>query len=300
MNISAENQINTSSLIFDLNEAEFATKVIEKSENHIILTDFWAPWCQPCKQLSPILEQVVKEAGGSVLLAKINIDENQQIAAQLRIQSIPTVIAFNKKKIADAFQGVIPKQKIIEFIEKISGTPIKKDNSEFYLIVNDLITNNELNKAKDLLEEFLANNTNDSKSISIYIRCLNQLKKFDELDSFISSLTETVREDQTIQSAITNYEVYRQALKGPSAEELFIIYKKDPNNILNIIKLSDKYFVENNVDKAFNLLFEKFFKTKGGDKEKIKKVLLKYLDALGNDNEKTKIYRRKLSSLLFA
>ena len=300
MNISTENQINTNSLIFDLNETEFTTKVIEESEKHIILTDFWAPWCQPCKQLSPILEQVVKEAGGSVLLAKINIDENQQIAAQLRIQSTPTVIAFNKKKIADAFQGVLPKQKIIEFIEKISGTPIKKDNSEFYLIVNDLITNNELNKAKDLLEEFLANNATDSKAVSIYIRCLNQLKEFDELDNFINSLTKTVLKDQAIQSAIANYEVYRQTSKGPSTNELFTIYKKDPNNIENIIKLSDKYFVENNIDEAFNLLFEKFFITKGDDKQKIKKVLLKYLDALGNDNEKTKIYRRKLSSLLFA
>ena len=104
--------------IFDIDEQSFQKKVVESSKNRIILVDFWAPWCEPCKQLSPILENIVNDCEGRVHLAKINIDENQQIAAQLRIQSIPTVFAFYKKQIVDAFQGVLTKDKIIAKIKK--------------------------------------------------------------------------------------------------------------------------------------------------------------------------------------
>ena len=119
-------------LIFDVGENDFVKKVIEKSENITVLVDFWAPWCGPCKQLTPLLEEVIKEADGAVCLAKINIDENKQLSTQMRIQSIPTVVAFNKKQIADGFQGVLPKTKIIKFIEKVTNKPFPQNKKEFY------------------------------------------------------------------------------------------------------------------------------------------------------------------------
>ena len=131
------NKTDVKSNIFNINEDSFVNKVIEASDKQIILVDFWAPWCEPCKQLGPLLEEIIKECNGLVSLAKINIDENKQLASQLRIQSIPTVMAFKNKQIADGFQGVIPKQKIIDFIEKILGSPIKKDNSEFYQTIEN-------------------------------------------------------------------------------------------------------------------------------------------------------------------
>ena len=102
--------------IFDGDEANFVERVINASDKKIILVDFWAPWCGPCKQLTPALEDVVKESDNVVSLAKINVDENQQISAQLKIQSIPTVIAFKDKQIVNGFQGALPKNKILEFI----------------------------------------------------------------------------------------------------------------------------------------------------------------------------------------
>ena len=91
--------------IIDVNEIDFETKVLEESANKLVVVDFWAPWCGPCKQLTPILEKVISSSPDKVILAKINIDENQQIASQLRIQSIPAVFAFKDKQVVNAFQG---------------------------------------------------------------------------------------------------------------------------------------------------------------------------------------------------
>ena len=98
--------MSENSNIIDVTETEFNDQVIEASESKLIVVDFWAPWCGPCKQLTPILEKIISKSGDKITLVKINIDENQQIAAQLRIQSIPTVYAFKDKQIVNAFQGL--------------------------------------------------------------------------------------------------------------------------------------------------------------------------------------------------
>ena len=107
--------------IIDVTEAEFNDQVIEASERKLIVVDFWAPWCGPCKQLTPILEKIISKSGDKITLVKINIDENQQIAAQLRIQSIPTVYTFFEGKVVDGFQGAKSNSEIIEFVKKAAS-----------------------------------------------------------------------------------------------------------------------------------------------------------------------------------
>ena len=105
--------------IKDVNTDNFMTDVIEASKTKPIIVDFWAPWCEPCKQLTPILEAAVLKNKDKLVLAKINIDENQDIAAQLKIQSIPTVYAFYEGKVVDGFQGAQSNSEILAFIKKI-------------------------------------------------------------------------------------------------------------------------------------------------------------------------------------
>ena len=193
--------------IIDVNEAEFNDQVIEASDNKLIVVDFWAPWCGPCKQLTPVLEKIISKSRDKVTLVKINIDENQQIAAQLRIQSIPAVYAFKDKQIVNAFQGVIPENQIIEFIEKCLGSKISEDFTEFYNEIENAMAENKFEETKDTLLEFISKNSDEIKGICFYLECLIELKQFEEAEVFVSSLEKNLQEMDKIKQVLRKMEI---------------------------------------------------------------------------------------------
>ena len=282
--------------ILEINEADFEEKVLKDSSTALILVDFWAPWCGPCKQLTPLLEKVVNSSSGKVKLVKINIDENQQIAAQLRIQSIPAVFAFKDGQPVNAFQGVIPEKKIIEFIEKSLGEKIEEDHTEFYESVKSLIENNEYNEAKNLLENFLAKNSKEFESFALYINCLSELNQFEEADDFYKSLSKEALENNKVKGAIKKLTIKKKNSKSPNLEELINQLNNNPSDINIILDLGDKYFASDMIDEAFNLLLQNY----KNHKEKIKIKFIEFFSALGNDHLKTIEYRKKFSSIMFS
>jgi putative thioredoxin len=282
--------------IQEISEVEFEEKVILASTSSLILVDFWAPWCGPCKQLTPSLEKVTISTKGKVKLIKINIDENQQIANQMGVQSIPAVFAFKNGKPVDAFQGVIAEKKIIEFIEKSLGEKILENHSEFYNEIDSLISKKDFDTAKNSLEDFIANNPNEYQAFALYISCLGELEMYSEAEGFSNSLTKEALSNNFIKSSLQKITIKRKNSQGPSLEDLINAHSKKPKNIDGIVKLADKYFASDMLDESFELLLKNYKE----NNNVIKKKILEYFDALGNSHEKTIGFRKKFSSIMFS
>ena len=282
--------------IIDVTETEFNDQVIEASESKLIVVDFWAPWCGPCKQLTPILEKIISKSGDKITLVKINIDENQQIAAQLRIQSIPTVYAFKDKQIVNAFQGVISEGQIIEFIEKCLGSKINEDFTEFYNDIKSAMAENKFEETKDTLLEFISKNSDEIKGICFYLECLIELKQFEEVEVFIGSLEKDMQEKDEVKQVLKKMEIVKNNSSGPNINELLDKLENEPNNIDLVLEISDKYFSMKEYENGMDLLLKNYPK----NRDSIKNKMVEFFAVLGNTDQVTIQYRKKLSQLIFS
>jgi len=281
--------------IINIDQSDFEKKVIEQSEQKLIIVDFWAPWCGPCKQLTPIMEKVAKEYVDEFDLIKINIDENNEIASQLRIQSIPTVYAFKDKKIINAFQGVISEKDFIDFIEKAAGKKLKEDITGFCNNIKKLIADKKLDEAKNKLLTFFSEKKASPVVVSLYLECLLALRQFEEIDDFLSSLDEETRLDKEIVKITKKINIVKESKNSESLDLLVNKFNENPANTDVLLEICEAYFSDEEYEKAFSLLLDNYYK----NKDIVKKKLLEFFEALGNDHDATKTYRKKLSSMIF-
>ncbi len=174
---SETNGSESSNNIKDVTSDNFMEEVIELSKTTPVIVDFWAPWCGPCKELGPNIEKAVNNANGKVVLAKVNIDENQAIAAQLRVQSIPTVYAFVDGQPVDGFMGAQPESAINDFVKKISDLNKAGPNIEEMIEnANALYNEKNYSDAGEMFETILSIDAEKKEAISGYIRSLVGLK----------------------------------------------------------------------------------------------------------------------------
>ena len=287
--------MNEGTNIIDVNEADFNDQVIEASVNKLVIVDFWAPWCGPCKQLTPILEKIIKKTD-KVTLVKINIDDNQQIAAQLRIQSIPTVYAFKNRQISNAFQGVLPEKQVMEFIEKCLGSKINEDHSDFYDQIKKAVKEKKFEETKNKLLDFISKYPEEIISKNLYLECLLELRLFEEIDIFIDSLDDETKEKNEIRQIINKLEIIKNNISGPDIDELINKLRKKPNDINLIIDVADKYFSVQDYKSSMEVLLKNYPK----NKDVVKKKMVEFFDVLGNSNEHTIVFRKKLSQIMFS
>ena len=292
-----ENSQNTSS---EINQDQFVKDVLEASKDLLVVVDFWAPWCGPCKQLGPNLEKVIKWSNGKAKLVKINIDENQELAAQLQIQSIPAVYAFKDTKILNAFQGAIPESEIVKFIEKCLGEKLQGNVLEQINEARSLMEKQEHEKSMKIINEIFSNGTQTNEVIEIFIRNKVALGNLEEVKEIIDSLDNNMLNDEKVKSALKAYDMKLGMKSLGSVDNLILELEKDPMNIEKNKRLSDYYFDNKEYEKCFDQIIGLISKAKKNEKEGLKKILFEYFTILGEKNENTKIARRKLSSLIFS
>jgi len=283
----------------DINQDQFVDEVIEKSKTIPVIVDFWAPWCGPCKQLTPTLERIVSNKNGKVLLAKINVDENQGIASQLNIQSIPTVYGFVDGKPIDAFQGAQPESKIQAMIDKmIDATP----GNEIPKIIdeaNQLLKDLKFEESLALFEKLVGMDPGNTKIISGLLRCLIQLKRFEEAKELYSSFDDNVLENEEIKKIKILLNNSTNENTDSSFEKLVDEVKANPEDKNLRFKLAENYLSSTMTEKGFNELLILFEQDPNWKDSAAKRKLLEYFDLLGFNDPNVAEARKKLSSMMF-
>ena len=230
---SETNGSESSNNIKDVTSDNFMEEVIELSKTTPVIVDFWAPWCGPCKELGPNIEKAVNNANGKVVLAKVNIDENQAIAAQLRVQSIPTVYAFVDGQPIDGFMGAQPESAINDFVKKISDLNKAGPNIEEMIEnANALYNEKNYSDAGEMFETILSIDAEKKEAISGYIRSLVGLKKYDAAENFIESIDDKLKDDNLVKDAIGALELSLKAKNASSkTDELRMKIETNPKDM---------------------------------------------------------------------
>ncbi|MEC8497802.1 MAG: thioredoxin [Pseudomonadota bacterium] len=303
-NNSEDVSMNGNSLIIDVITDNFMTDVIEQSKETPVIVDFWAPWCEPCKQLTPIIERIIKEKNGKVILAKMNIDESPEVAQQLKIQSIPAVMAFNDGQPIDGFIGVQSEKNIIEFVNKISSLKNSSTIEENISAGKKYMNEGDIETATLVFSEILKIEPDNISAKSLLARCLIKNDQLNDAEKIIDSLPVGAESNQDYISVRSELEIFKNAKNNPISDneeqELRNNIDKEPENYQLRLDLSKILMAKGENEEAINQLLRIIEVNPKWNDGEARKQLIEIFNILGNENILVTEGRKKLSSMLFS
>jgi putative thioredoxin len=287
-------------LIKDTTTQTFRRDVIEESRRQPVLVDFWAPWCGPCKQLTPVLEKAVRAAKGAVKLVKMNIDEHPAIASQLGIQSIPAVFAFVNGQPADGFMGALPESQVMAFLERLTKQEIGAEEKELLKSADAALVAGDAASAAELYAEVLAGDPANVHALAGLARTYLETGSIEQAKQILAQVPEAKRNDAAVAAARASLEVAEQAAHlGPVAE----LEQKVAASPLDHQARFDLAIVlngNNRRQEALDQLIEIVRRDRKWNDDAARKQLVQFFEAWGPTDEHTVSGRRRLSSILFA
>ena len=292
----------TASAPIDVDMNNFMAEVVEGSSQQPVIVQFWAPWCGPCKQLGPVLEKVVAAANDQVKMVRVNIDDNQQIAQQLRVQSVPTVYAFVDGQPVDGFAGAQPESAVTQFIEKVSSLGgAGADIASMLDAGNAAVETQDFASAMQIFQQVMEADPDSAEALAGLVRCLNGMKDHQAAREIVDQLTDEFREKPAMQAAIEALELAERAAESAGdLDAAQAAVAADPNDLQARQDLAMALFAAGDNAGAMAQLLESIRIDRSWNEDAARMQLLEFFKTLGAANPDVMTARRQLSTLLFA
>ncbi|MDD3020823.1 MAG: tetratricopeptide repeat protein [Alphaproteobacteria bacterium] len=299
---------NSAADIYDVTTADFETSVLKASMDRPILVDFWAPWCGPCKQLVPMLENTIKAQDGKIALAKVNVDQNPELAQAFRVQSVPMVVAMYMGQPVSAFAGARPQSDIDQLVQQLIAlqkqntpdAPEAMDIPSALKQAQTFIDQGELGAAQEIFAHILMQ---DDLNVAAYfglVRVMIAAGDLDQAQNMIDTAPDHIKKDSGFSSINTALDLACHAANVGDLAELEKKVSSNPDDLQSRFDLAEACFAKGEKDRAVDLLIDIIRKDRSWEEDKARAQLLKYLEAWGFGDPASVTGRRKLSSVLFS
>ena len=290
-------------LVNDVTEASFMADVVEASQTIPVIVDFWAPWCGPCKTLGPQLEKAVIAAKGAVKMAKVNVDENQGIAGQLRVQSIPTVYAFWQGQPIDGFQGAVAESEIKAFVDRVvaaGGGAADGGLDDAVEAAEEMLTDGQAEDAAQTFQAILGEEPAHAGAYGGLVRALIALDNLDVAEATLNGAPAEIAETPELEAAFAQLELAKQAQNAGPLGDLQAALEADPNDHQARLDYAQALYAGGQAEAAVGELLDLFGRDKEWNDGAAKAQLFTIFDALKPNDPIVLNGRRKLSSMIFA